>query len=406
MTTNLSHTKVSHARVAHTKVAHTRVTDTREVYTTALYIHIPWCIRKCPYCDFNSHPAGQQIPELAYVQALLTELEQRQQEFGIGQFSSVFFGGGTPSLFQPSSIATLLEAADARVGLAEDAEITLEANPGSSDSKRFRGYWDAGVNRLSIGIQSFDDQQLQTLGRIHNAVQARQAVHAAQDAGFSRLNLDLLYGLPGQTADESAADLQQAIALAPSHLSLYQLTIEPHTRFHTWPPSLPPDHTLAAIEQQLLTTMQTAGYERYEVSAYAQPHQQCQHNLNYWQFGDYLGLGAGAHSKLTAGSTRSRLWNRKHPTEYLHKTAVGDVLATRSQLDAADLVAEFAINALRLSAGFSLNQFVTTTGLPARYLQQPLRLGQKEGWLQQQGPYIKTTAEGYRMLNNVLELFL
>jgi len=379
---------------------------TGSAYTTALYIHIPWCVRKCPYCDFNSHTADQNSPETAYVQALLTELEQRQQEFGISGFSSIFFGGGTPSLFSAASIAALLEGADTRVGVANNAEITLEANPGSSDSGRFRGYRDAGVNRLSIGVQSFNDRHLQALGRIHTAAQAQQAVLAAQAAGFSRLNLDLMYGLPEQTAGESGSDLQQATTLSPSHLSLYQLTIEPHTQFHTRPPRLPQEDTLALMEQQLQTILPAAGYARYEVSAYAQPGERCRHNLNYWQFGDYLGLGAGAHSKLTADHSYHRLWNCKHPTDYIEQATNGAFTSGRSRLKQDDLITEFAINALRLTEGFRLKEFTDRTGLPEHCMRAPVDEGLRRGWLQSDGQCIKTTAQGYRLLNSVLELFL
>ncbi|HED15166.1 MAG TPA: radical SAM family heme chaperone HemW [Gammaproteobacteria bacterium] len=375
-------------------------------YTPALYIHIPWCLRKCPYCDFNSHLASSKIPESAYVQALLAELEQHQQEFDISEFSSVFFGGGTPSLFSPSAIAALLEGAHTRVGLATDAEITLEANPGTSDYGRFRGYLDAGVNRLSIGVQSFNNQHLHALGRIHNAAEAQGAVVAAKAAGFSRLNLDLMYSLPGQTTEQCEADLQQAIALSPSHLSLYQLSIEPHTHFHAYPPQLPTDDTVAAMEQQLRATLHSVGYVRYEISAYACPGQECRHNLNYWQFGDYLGLGAGAHSKLTCGQTCHRIWNRKHPADYLRQAGKGHVSSGRSQLGEVDLVAEFAINTLRLTKGFSFREFTDRTGLPAHCLRIPVDKGLHKGWLQYDGQRVKATPTGYRFLNNVLELFI
>jgi len=374
-------------------------------HTTALYIHIPWCVRKCPYCDFNSHLADKTIPEKDYVEALLTELEQRQQVFEIDEFSTVFIGGGTPSLFSPASIATLLEGAQTRVGLAATAEITLEANPGTADSSRFRGYHDAGVNRLSIGVQSFTDHHLQALGRIHDAHGAREAVEAAKTAGFTRLNLDLMYGLPGQTADQCAADLDQAIALSPSHLSLYQLTIEPHTRFHTRPPQLPADETIATMERHLLTTVQTAGYERYEVSAYALPGECCLHNLNYWQFGDYLGLGAGAHSKLTSDQTRHRLWNCKRPANYIKRVQTQDSLSGRSVLQTSDLITEYAMNALRLTGGFQVKAFTAATGLPESCLHGPVREGIQRGWLISDGSRIKTTTTGYRLLDSVLELF-
>ncbi len=382
------------------------MTARSDTHPAALYIHIPWCVRKCPYCDFNSHVAENTIPEHTYVAALLSELEQRQQEFAIAEFSTVFFGGGTPSLFSAGSIAALLEGADARVGLAVDAEITLEANPGASDYQRFKGYHDAGVNRLSIGIQSFNDRLLDTLGRIHTVAEAKQAVIEAQTAGFKRLNIDLMYGLPEQTAAECQHDLQQAIALSPEHLSLYQLTIEAHTKFHAHPPQLPMEDTMATMEEQLLGTVQAAGFERYEVSAYARIGDYCRHNLNYWQFGDYLGIGAGAHSKLTTGQIRHRLWNRKRPSDYIDQATDGDVTSGRSRLEPADLVAEFAINALRLTAGFTLEQFTAATGLPKQSLREPIDQGQARGWLKTDGQRVRTTAEGYRLLNNVIELFL
>lgn len=265
----------------------------------SLYVHIPWCARKCPYCDFNSHAADRAVPERAYVDALLRDLEDELPGVGSRPIATLFIGGGTPSLFSAEAIARLLEGIRARVALAGDAEITLEANPGSADQDRFRGFRQAGVNRLSIGVQSFAPEKLRRLGRIHDREQALKAVAAARAAGFDNINLDLMFGLPEQTVTAALDDLATAIALGPKHLSFYQLTVEPNTRFYKDPPRLPDEDTVEAMQRACQALLARQGYRRYEVSAYAQTDFRCRHNLNYWQFGDYLGIGAGAHGKLT-----------------------------------------------------------------------------------------------------------
>jgi len=283
----------------------------------SLYIHFPWCVRKCPYCDFNSHAVRGDLPEDQYIDALLADLESDLPRVWGRPVRSVFLGGGTPSLFSPEAIERLLAGVRARVTLVPEAEVTLEANPGTVETERFRGYRAAGVNRLSIGIQSFQPEQLQKLGRIHGRDEALAAAQAARAAGFDNFNLDLMFGLPQQTLDEALADLRTALALNPTHLSLYQLTLEPNTLFHAQPPELPDEDVLAAMQEALQAELADAGFTQYEVSAYARAGRRCRHNLNYWQFGDYLGIGAGAHAKITDADGITRLWKVKQPRNFL-----------------------------------------------------------------------------------------
>ncbi|MDR2875316.1 MAG: radical SAM family heme chaperone HemW [Methylobacillus sp.] len=376
----------------------------------ALYIHIPWCARKCPYCDFNSHEARAAIPETDYVNALILDLEQALPLIWGRKIISVFFGGGTPSIFSPDAIERILSAVRARTPLIYDAEITLEANPGIADEARFAGFRDAGVNRLSLGIQSFNDRHLAALGRIHNAAQARSAADIALKT-FGRVNFDLMYALPQQTLDEALDDARAAIALNPSHLSCYHLTLEPNTPFHRAPPPLPDDDTGATMQESLENLLADAGYRHYETSAFAgekNAHQdnRCRHNLNYWQFGDYLGIGAGAHSKLTLPDRIIRQSRYKHPASYLQKTATGEHIEQEQTLRRDDLAFEFMMNALRLTEGFETALFEERTGLPLTAVSKPLRDAETLGLLQQTATKITPTLRGQRYLNELLQMFL
>ena len=332
----------------------------------ALYIHTPWCVRKCPYCDFNSHAAGSEPPFAAYVERLLADLDDELfRPAARRPLVSIFIGGGTPSLMPGDAIAALLDGVRARTLLVPDCEITLEANPGATDNARLADYRQAGVNRLSIGVQSLSALQLERLGRIHDPAGARAAVAAARAAGFDNLNLDLMFALPGQTLDEALADLESLIALGPEHISYYQLTLEPNTAFYAEPPELPDADLAADIAVQGRRLLCAGGYGQYEVSAYARPGRRCRHNLNYWRFGDYLGIGAGAHGKLTDpsdGRIRRRAKHR-HPGAYL-SAAPGTFVSGERLLDKEDRIFEFALNAFRLTGGFERRLFEETTGLP------------------------------------------
>jgi len=373
-----------------------------------LYIHIPWCVRKCPYCDFNSHEAKGAVPELAYVEALIADLEQDLPLVWGRTVEAIFIGGGTPSLFSPAAIDRLLGAVRARVPLRPGAEITLEANPGTVDQERFRGFHEAGVNRLSLGIQSFQPGLLQAIGRIHDDRQALAAVRAAQDAGFDNLNLDLMFGLPGQDIDTALADLRAAIALQPAHLSWYELTLEPNTWFYRHPPARVDEETLWDMQQAGTDLLGTAGYGRYEVSAYALPGRQCRHNLNYWRFGDYLGIGAGAHAKLTdaARQTVTRYAKTRHPRSYLETAQRRERLDSATPLTATDAVLEFAMNALRLDAGFTADGFRETTGLPISAAAKPLDESIRLGLLEREEDIIRCTALGRRHLDELLQYWM
>jgi putative oxygen-independent coproporphyrinogen III oxidase len=373
-----------------------------------LYIHIPWCVRKCPYCDFNSHEAKDAVPEQAYVDALIADLEQDLPLVWGRTVEAIFIGGGTPSLFSPAAIDRLLGAVRARVPLRPGAEITLEANPGTVDQERFRGFREAGVNRLSLGIQSFQPGLLQAIGRIHDDRQALAAVRAAQDAGFDNLNLDLMFGLPGQDIDTALADLRTAIALQPAHLSWYELTLEPNTWFYRHPPARADDETLWNMQQAGTDLLGTAGYERYEVSAYARPGRQCRHNLNYWRFGDYLGIGAGAHAKLTdaARQTVTRYAKTRHPRSYLETAQRRERLDSVTPLTATDAVLEFAMNALRLDVGFTADGFREATGLPISAAAKPLGESIGRGLLEREEDIIRCTALGRRHLDELLQYWM
>ncbi|HID50009.1 MAG TPA: oxygen-independent coproporphyrinogen III oxidase-like protein [Chromatiales bacterium] len=374
----------------------------------SLYLHFPWCVRKCPYCDFNSHELRGALEADRYVEALLTDLEQDLPRVWDRPVRSIFLGGGTPSLFDPASIDRLLSSLRARLTLAPGAEITLEANPGTVEAARFAEYRATGVNRLSLGIQSFADRQLQQLGRIHDRREAIRAAELARKAGFDNLNLDLMFALPGQTVETAIEDLATAIALQPGHISWYQLTIEPNTLFYHQPPALPEDDTAWAIQCKGQSRLAAAGYTQYEVSAHAQPGRQCRHNLNYWRFGDYLGIGAGAHDKISDPQRQciERRWKVKHPQAYLDRVAAGQPVAGSRQLDDSDVVLEFMMNALRLNDGFTVGTFTAHTGLSADCLVNRITPALQRGWLEQDSRGIRATGEGRRFLDDLVGLFV
>ncbi|HEY0721120.1 MAG TPA: radical SAM family heme chaperone HemW [Gammaproteobacteria bacterium] len=373
----------------------------------SLYLHFPWCVRKCPYCDFNSHELKGAIPEAAYVEALLNDLEEELPRVWGRKVITVFIGGGTPSLLSPEALDRLLAGIRARIALSPEAEITLEANPGTAEQQRFAEFRAAGINRLSIGVQSFNDEQLRRLGRIHGRREAIHAAEMAHRAGFDNFNLDLMFALPEQTLAQAREDVATAIALEPTHLSYYQLTLEPNTVFHHQPPPLPGDELMWAIHQQGQQQLAAAGYHQYEVSAYARQGWQCRHNLNYWQFGDYLGIGAGAHGKITEPQRQRylRRWKVRHPHEYL-AAAGAHRLAGQSEPDAAEALFEFMLNALRLAEGFPESLLSEHAGMPLTVAEQPLRRAQATGLIEWQAGQIRPTALGYNHLNTLLELFL
>jgi oxygen-independent coproporphyrinogen-3 oxidase len=371
----------------------------------ALYVHLPWCVRKCPYCDFNSHELRGEVPESDYVGALIADLDSALPSVSGRRVHSVFIGGGTPSLFSAAAIEGLLSAIRARLPLAADAEITLEANPGTVEAGKFRNFAAAGVNRLSVGIQSFDPRRLAALGRIHDDREARRAVEVAA-AHFANFNLDLMYALPGQTIEAAEADLGEAIATGAPHLSFYHLTIEPNTVFHRHPPPLPDEDTAAAIHDLVAARLGEAGYTNYETSAYARPGRESRHNLNYWQFGDYLGIGAGAHAKVSSADRIVREMRTRNPAEYLKRVADGTQVAERRGLDVRELPFEFMMNALRLAAGFEISIFAERTGLPIRVAERALAAAEAKGLIARDHLRIRPTELGQRFLNDLLQLFL
>jgi len=406
----------------------------------SLYVHFPWCVRKCPYCDFNSHALRGVIPEDQYIDALLADLEQDLPRVWGRPVRSIFLGGGTPSLFSPEAIEHLLAGVRARVVLLPEAEITLEANPGTvaalahparathmdvqvsreagsrerpafahpcaSEAEHFRGYRTAGVNRLSIGIQSFQPDKLNKLGRIHGRDEALAAAQAACAAGFDNFNLDLMFGLPQQTLDESLTDLRTALALKPTHLSVYQLTLEPNTLFHAQPPELPDEDMLAAMQEALQGELADSGFDQYEVSAYARAGRRCRHNLNYWQFGDYLGIGAGAHAKITDAQGVTRLWKVKQPREFLETAGTSGVLGGEQRPGRGDVIFEFMLNTLRLTEGVPSLLFSERTGLGFPSIQKPLYQAITRGLLEPDLEHIRPTPLGRRFLNEIVALFL
>jgi putative oxygen-independent coproporphyrinogen III oxidase len=367
----------------------------------ALYVHIPWCVRKCPYCDFNSHERTGELPEQEYVEKLLLDLEGLLPSVWGRRLVSLFIGGGTPSLFSPEAIDTLLSGVRARLTLEPEAEITLEANPGTVEAARFRGFRAAGVNRISIGVQSFDARMLAALGRIHGPDEARRAIDAAL-ASFDNVNIDLMYGLPEQDAARARADVEEGARRGVPHLSAYQLTLEPNTVFWSKPPSLPEHDEAADMQLMVEEVLAGAGYEHYETSAFAKAGRRCRHNLNYWEFGDYLGIGAGAHGKISFPDRITRHERAKQPTAYLQ----GSSVVENRLIPAHELPFEFMLNALRLVDGFPVGLFSERTGLPIATIEIQLAEAEKRGLLERDWKRIRPTAHGQRFLNELLALFL
>ena len=375
----------------------------------SLYVHLPWCTRKCPYCDFNSHEGFSSDLQQPYIEALLADLSSQQDWMSARAIQSIFIGGGTPSLFEGEWIARLLEGIGQRLTIAGAAEITLESNPGSAEAKRFVDYKAGGITRLSIGVQTFHDPLLQSLGRIHSGDDARRALDMVAHAGFDRWNIDLMHGLPGQTADMAQADLADAIALSAGHISWYQLTIERNTRFWSTPPSLPDEATLEMIQEAGETTLSHAGFNQYEVSAYCVDGEESLHNLNYWQFGDYIGIGAGAHGKITLPSGLiQRTQRTRSPSDYLSQAqAEGFAPPPQAAITAEALPAEFAMNALRLKSGVPLSDFSERTGLPVDALKAAAAEATAKGWLSDpSNGRFATSALGYRFLDSVVGTFV
>ena len=370
----------------------------------SLYIHIPWCVRKCPYCDFNSHPQRDALPEQEYIEKLLCDLETHRPDWRNRAIHSVFIGGGTPSLFSAAALQRLFNRLRNYLDLAADIEITLEANPGASEQERFYGFREAGINRLSLGVQSWDPEKLKCLGRIHDDEQAAKAVRMAKAAGFTNLNIDIMHGLPQQTVDDAMADLEKTIACQPTHISWYQLTLEPNTYFHKFPPRLPHDEILWEIQQQGQSRLQAAGFNQYEVSAYCQDSYYSRHNLNYWQFGDYIGIGAGAHSKITRedGSVW-RYWKVKNPRDYLGKDSVID---GHCSIPSEELLLEFLMNALRLREKIPFTLITERTGLSRETIDQALSNCPNKDLITRDADHLSTTTLGYRFLNELLTDFL
>lgn len=371
----------------------------------SLYIHIPWCVKKCPYCDFNSHNAPEELPEQRYVDALERDLESALPLIWGRGIHSIFFGGGTPSLFSAAAIDRILAMVRSLVRLEFFAEVTLEANPGTVEAVKFAEFKSAGVNRLSLGIQSFDAQHLQALGRIHGAQEAHDAIAVAA-ASFDNYNLDLMYALPNQTFAQAQQDLTTAIGYRPPHLSCYHLTLEPNTPFHSRPPELPDDDLSADMQLMIEGQLGEAGYLHYETSAFALPGRQARHNLNYWQFGDYLGIGAGAHSKLSFHDRVIRQMRHKHPRAYMEQALAGNPVQTESRVEPSALGFEFMMNALRLNQGFPVSLFADRTGLPITALQTQLKSAEERGLLERDHLRIAPTPLGRRFLNDLLGLFL
>jgi coproporphyrinogen III oxidase-like Fe-S oxidoreductase len=396
----------------------------------ALYIHIPWCARKCPYCDFNSHEARGAVPEDRYIAALIADLEQALPQVWGRRVHSVFLGGGTPSLLSARGIDAILSAVRARLAIAADAEVTLEANPGSAEAGKFRDFRAAGVNRLSLGIQSFEPRHLKSLGRIHDGREARAAIDMAR-AHFENFNLDLMYGLPGQTSDEARADIEAALEYEPPHLSCYHLTIEPNTYFHRYPPQLPDDEATAVMQEEIEARLADAGYEHYETSAFAKfreagggrreaddgpiPHHpspitarsaRCAHNMNYWTFGDYIGIGAGAHGKLSFPGRVVREMRVKNPQRYIESAEAGQAVQERHEVAPAEIPFEFMMNALRLNQGFVAGLFEERAGLPFTAVLRELDEAERRGLIERDHAHIAPTPLGRRFLNDLLQIFL
>ena len=371
----------------------------------ALYIHIPWCVKKCPYCDFNSHGQKGELPVAEYIAALTRDLEQDLPQVWGRSISSVFFGGGTPSLFSPESIDRLLGDIRARLRLEADCEITMEANPGTFEKDRFKAFRSAGVTRLSIGVQSFNDTHLKALGRVHDRAQALAAVEEAA-ASFDTFNLDIMYALPGQTQAQLDVDLATALQFQPPHISIYHLTIEPNTYFAKFPPQIPEDDTAYAMLDRITEATAAAGMDRYEVSAYARQGHRCFHNVNYWQFGDYLGIGAGAHSKLSFAHRVVRQVRFRDPARYMEQALAGHAVAQDEEVARADLPFEYMLNALRLRNGFGLRDFTERTGLAITAIQKGLEEAERKGLIERDFARVRPTVKGFDFLSDLQEIFL
>ena len=378
-----------------------------ELPPLALYIHLPWCVKKCPYCDFNSHEAKSELPETQYVNALLDDLTHEMPSVWGRTFSSVFIGGGTPSLFSADAVHNLLSGVRALTGLTPNAEVTMEANPGAMEAARFHEFRSAGVNRLSIGIQSFNDVQLKRLGRVHNANDAHKAIEIARAAGFDNLNLDLMFGLPEQSIDAAINDVTIALAHQPEHLSYYELTIEPNTRFAKFPPEVPDDDVRWDMQQAANDRLKESGFSRYEVSAWSQLARQSHHNTNYWLFGDYVGIGAGAHGKISFADTNSiiRRWKHKHPNTWMEAHGL-EKIGGEHAVALEDTGLEFMMNALRLTDGFKISDFTTNTGLSIQPWLGAIEKGVASGLLARENGNLSATERGFELLNEVLALFM
>jgi oxygen-independent coproporphyrinogen-3 oxidase len=372
-----------------------------------LYVHFPWCVAKCPYCDFNSHSLRGDLPQDDYIAALIQDVRRVRAPFSEREIATVFFGGGTPSLFTPPAFARLLSAIREHLHVASNAEVTLEANPGAIEHGNFAAYLEAGINRLSLGAQSFSAEQLQQLGRIHSVDAIATAFTEARAAGFTNINLDLMFALPKQSVAEADADLDKALALEPEHLSLYQLTLEPNTVFYAQPPTLPDADNAWEMQEHAETKLVAAGYANYEVSAWSRAGKECAHNVNYWTYGDYLGLGAGAHAKLTSDRGIIREERVAHPREYLRRIAAGDAIARSQPITGAELVFEFMLNNLRLNRGFSITAFTERTGLQPTAVMPGLEASRAQGLLSEVGPgRWQPTELGRRFLNDLQANFL
>ena len=378
----------------------------------ALYIHFPWCEKKCPYCDFNSHQVKEGVgaksgfDEERYINALIADLETELPRIWGRHVHSIFIGGGTPSLLSAQGMDRLLSAIRARINLEPDAEITMEANPGSVEAEKFAGFAKAGINRVSLGIQSFQDEQLKALGRIHNGAEAKRAIEIALQH-FKSVNLDLMYGLPMQTLEDAKRDVETALSFNTPHLSFYNLTLEPNTYFASFPPKLPNEEVIDAIFEQNLELLTNAGYKRYEVSAYAKPGMECKHNLNYWRFGDYIGIGAGAHGKISFPDKITRQVRERHPDTYMKNMETkGHALVESKEVPASDLPFEFMLNALRLTNGVATSTFTERTGLPLSVISKGLDEASRKGLLDPNPALLKGTTQGLRYLNNLQEIFL
>ena len=376
-----------------------------ELPPLSLYVHIPWCLRKCPYCDFNSHEAKDEVPEARYIEALTADLESSLPSIWGRRLATIFIGGGTPSLFTPGSIDALLTAVRTRLALDPDAEITMEANPGTFEAARFRGYREAGVNRLSIGVQSFDDARLAAIGRVHGADEARRALASALEI-FPTVNADLMYALPGHSVAAALADVREAAGFGVPHISSYHLTLEPDTHFHRFPPQLPDDEAAADMQDAIEEALAGAGYEHYETSAFAKPGHRARHNLNYWTFGDYLGIGAGAHGKISFAERIVREERERKPASYMRAALEGGAMRSAHEVGESELPFEFMLNALRLLEGFPVALFTRRTGLPIAVAERELAEAERAGLIARDAFTIRPTDTGRRFLNDLLAIFL